>query len=278
MLGTKEQTQGSAVELNQNVRNIEAANASAIYEKHGTQRDEKDMDRMGKLQQLRQLQGLIALNVSSYTIKAWHTTLFTIAITAFTLGWNTFLAHKLPLIEGIGLVLYVLGFFAFIIVLWVMGPHTDTYDVWTRFEDNSGWGNVGLSTLVGLLGPIVTLIGSDSSCHLSEETVDAAWVLPRAMIATATMNYTIGFVITVTVMSSLGNDVSAILSTTYGQPWIQILFNATESRAGTSVMTAVVCILLLFCTINVITTSSRQLFALARDKGLPFSDFLARVS
>lgn len=28
------------------------ANATAVYEKHGTQYDEKDMDRMGKLQQL----------------------------------------------------------------------------------------------------------------------------------------------------------------------------------------------------------------------------------
>ena len=28
------------------------ANATAVYEKHGTQHDQKDMDRMGKVQQL----------------------------------------------------------------------------------------------------------------------------------------------------------------------------------------------------------------------------------
>jgi amino acid transporter len=210
-------------------------------------------------------------------MKGWHSTLFSISITAFAIVWNTVFVRKLPLIEGLGLTLHVFGFFAFVVVLWVMGPRSDSKTVWTKFEDNSGWGNVGLSTLVGILGPIVTLIGSDSSCHLSEELRDAAWVLPRAMVATAIVNYTLGFIMTITIMSTLGDDVSAILTTRFGQPWIQVLFNATESRAGTSIMTAVLCILLLFCSVNQITTSSRQLFAFARDQGLPFSGFLAYV-
>lgn len=224
-----------------------------------------------------QLQGLMAINMPSYTIEGWHSTLFSIAITLFAIIWNTVFVRKLPLIEGIGLTLHVFGFFAFVVVLWVMAPRSDPKTVWTQFEDNSGWGSKGLSTLVGILGPIVTLIGSDSSCHLSEELRDAAWVLPRAMVATALVNYSLGFVMTVTIMSTLGDDVSAILSTTFGQPWIQVLFNATESKTATSIMTAVLCLQLLFCSVNQITTSSRQLFAFARDQGLPFSNFLAHV-
>lgn len=157
-----------------------------------------------------------------------------------------------------------------------MGPKAPAKEVWTTFEDNSGWGNVGLSTLVGILGPVVTLIGSDSSCHLSEELRDAAYVLPRSMVATAVVNYMLGFVMMVTVMSVLG-DVDSVLGTSTGQPWIQVVFNATESRVGTSIMTALVAVLLLFCSINQITTSSRQLFAFARDNGVPFSSFLAHV-
>ncbi|KAJ4354472.1 uncharacterized protein N0V89_006209 [Didymosphaeria variabile] len=386
MLDMKENSSSGVLEL-QTYENVEAANDTAVCEKHGTQYDKKDMNRMGKLQQLsrnfqffqifsiaailgstwefalviigislsnggpaggiwmflvvcfgmlsvtlsmaemasmmpisggqyhwvselapkrhqkllsylvgwmcaigwqcamgttalaatQQLQGLIALNVPNYIIRPWHSTLFCIAVMVFAIIWNTLVTKKLPLVEGIVIVLYVVGFLSFVVVLWVMAPHTNTKDVWTKFEDNSGWGNVGLSTLVGLLGPVVTLIGSDSSCHLSEETVDAAWVLPRAMVATATLNYTIGFIMAVTVMSSLGDDVSAILATTYGQPWIQIMFNATGSRAATSVMVTVVCVLLLFCSSYGIMTVSRQLFALARDKGLPFSDWLAYI-
>jgi len=225
-----------------------------------------------------QIQGLIALNDPSYIIKGWHSTLFCIAITIFALLWNTVFVRKLPLLEDVGLVLHTLGFLAFVSVLWATAPHSDTKDVWTKFEDNSGWGSVGLSTLVGILGPIITLIGSDSSCHLSEELRDASWILPRAMIVTAVANYSLGFVMTVTVMSALGDDVAAVLNTRLGQPWIQVLLNATESRIATSIMTAFLSVMLLCCAVNSITTASRQLFAFARDKGLPFSGWLAHVS
>ncbi|KAF2713003.1 amino acid transporter [Pleomassaria siparia CBS 279.74] len=223
-----------------------------------------------------QLEGLIALNLP-YEIKGWHSTLICIATTIFAILWNTVFIRKLPLLEGLGFILHAFGFVAFLTVLWVMAPRTPAKQVWTTFEDNSGWGNTGLSTVVGILGPMATLIGSDSSCHLSEELKDASWVLPRAMVATAIVNYAMGFVMTVTICSTLGTDTMSVLTTRLGQPWMQILLNATESVAGTSVMAATVWVLLLFCATNSITTSSRQLFAFARDKGLPFSDYLAKI-
>jgi choline transport protein len=224
-----------------------------------------------------QLQGLIALNVPSYAIQGWHGTLFCIAITMFAIVWNTIFIRKLPLVEGVAMVLHVFGFIAFLTVLWVMAPRSDPKTVWTQFEDNSGWGSKGVATLVGILGPMVTLIGSDSSCHLSEELKDAAYILPRAMVATAVVNYSMGFIMTVTILSTLGPDLDSVLGTRFGQPWIQVVYNATGSLAGTSGMTAVVCLLLLFCSINQVTTTSRQLFAFARDNGLPFSSFMAKV-
>lgn len=57
----------------------------------------------------------------------------------------------------------------------------------------------------------------------------------------------------------------------------QIFYNAVQSKAGASGLTAIVCILLFFTAINQVTTTSRQLFAFARDGGLPFSSFLGRV-
>ena len=96
------------------------------------------------------------------------------------------------------------------------------------------------------------------------------------MVATAVINYIMAFVMTVTIMSTLG-DVESILTTTTGQPYIQVVLNATQSRVGTSIMTALVAVILVFSAVNLVTTSSRQLFAFARDKGLPFSSFLAYV-
>jgi choline transport protein len=223
-----------------------------------------------------QFEGLIALNVDSYIIKGWHGTLFSIGITLFAIIWNTVLVRKLPLLEGVIVILHVFGFFAFIVVLWVMGPRSDAKTVWTDFQDNGNWGSIGLSCLVGMTGPVITLIGADSACHLSEELKDAAYVLPRSMVATAIVNYIMGFCMTITIMSTLG-DIDSVMSTTTGQPYIQVVLNATQSRVGTSILTATVAVILLFAAVNLVTTSSRQLFAFARDRGLPFSKTLAYV-
>ncbi|KAK8086710.1 amino acid transporter [Apiospora phragmitis] len=233
-----------------------------------------------------QFGALIALNVPSYRIQGWHGTLLSIAITAFAIVFNTALARKLPLFEMLVGVLNVLGFVAFLAVLWSMAPGAVKEEsgkddrkkkAWTEFQDNAGWGDVGLATLVGILGPSVTLIGADSACHLSEEVRDASWVLPRSMVVTAAINYTVGFVMTVTVMMTVGDHASEFLDSRTGQVYVQILLDVTQSRAGTSVLTALMAVLLLFCAVNGVTTSSRQLFAFARDNGLPCSRWLATV-
>lgn len=224
-----------------------------------------------------QFEALIVLANPDFVIKGWHGALLTIAVACFAIFFNTVLVRKLPLIEGIIIVLHIFGFFTVIIVLWVLGPRSDPTSVLTQFEDNAGWGNLGLACLVGILGPIVTLIGSDSSCHLSEELKDAAWILPRAMVATAVCNYIMGFVMTITLMFTIG-DVSVALASPTGQPYVAVLLTATNSLGATVTLTVVVAILMVFCAVNQVTTSSRQLFAFARDGGLPFSPFLGHVS
>jgi len=213
----------------------------------------------------------------SYVVQGWHGTLLSIAVTLCSILWNTTLVQKLPLVEGIALSVHFLGFFAFLVVLWVMGPRSNTRDTFTKFEDASGWGHSSLSTMVGIIGPIMSLGGADTAVHLAEEVKDAAWTTPRALVATSAVGYSIGFIMTVTVFSTLGNDPNAVLDTSFGLPWIQIMFNATESLAATSIMTAVVCLMLLFCSVNQVTCSSRQLFSFARDKGLPYSAWLSYV-
>lgn len=50
------------------------------------------------------------------------------------------------------------GFFAFLIILWVMAPVSDS-SVLTTFNDN-GWGSSGLACLVGISAPVVSTIGA----------------------------------------------------------------------------------------------------------------------
>ena len=53
MFNTVGDSKSGAVSNSVNHTALDDANAAAVAEKHGTEYDERDMDRMGKLQQLR---------------------------------------------------------------------------------------------------------------------------------------------------------------------------------------------------------------------------------
>jgi choline transport protein len=146
-----------------------------------------------------EVQGLLVLNYDSYVYKHWHGTLLTIAIVVVCATFNTFLAKRLPLVEGIVLVLHVAGFFGILIPLWVLAPRSSSREVWTVFEDAYGWGNKGLACLVGIISPVLSLLGADAATHMSEELKNASKTLPRAMVSTAIFNGSLGFIMVVLV-------------------------------------------------------------------------------
>lgn len=85
------------------------------------------------------------------------------------------------------------------------------------------------------------------------------------MCAAAIINYTLGFITTVSFMSNLG-DVAAALNDRSGQPWVAVIFEVTGSKPATIVLISVMIINFFCCAVNQVTTSSRQIFAFARDK------------
>ncbi|KFY48511.1 hypothetical protein V495_01268 [Pseudogymnoascus sp. VKM F-4514 (FW-929)] len=223
-----------------------------------------------------QIQSLLIINNSSYNFERWHTTLLVIAISFFAIIFNTYLARKLPLVEGIVLILHICGFFAILIPLWVLAPRSEASAVFGQFENGGEWSSIGLSVLVGMLSPVFSFIGPDSATHMSEEIKDASITLPRAMMWTVVINGSLGFVMLVTFCFCLG-DVETILSNPNVMPFVQTFLIATKSHAGTSVMTSILIILTTCGCITNVATASRQMFAFARDQGLPFSNFLAHV-
>ena len=72
---------------------------------------------------------------------------------------NTVVSSLLPKIEGLILVLHVLGFFAVLIPLVYMAPHGSASDVFTLFLNEGGWSTQGLSFFVGILGNVFSFLG-----------------------------------------------------------------------------------------------------------------------
>jgi len=60
-------------------------------------------------------------------------------------------------------------------------------------------------------------------------------------------------------------------------PFIEIFTQATGSTGGGTGMSVVIVVMVFAATIGFTATSSRMIWAFARDKGLPFSDFLSKI-
>ncbi|UDD57212.1 hypothetical protein AFCA_004721 [Aspergillus flavus] len=222
------------------------------------------------------LVGVIAINYpDSYTYEPWHVTLLVIAVAVVALMFNTFLAQKLPLIEGVILIVHCFGFFGILIPLWVLSPSVAPSEVFGSIEDRGDWGSNGLSCLVGLVGPIYALIGPDSAVHMSEEIQDASRVLPQGMIWTLILNGATGFVMVVTYAFCVGN-IDEVLESQTGFPFIQVFLNSTGSVKAATGMTVVIMVMQFCAAISNVATTSRQVYAFARDQGLPFSGILCQ--
>lgn len=105
------------------------------------------------------VQGLIVLKVPDYGPKSWHGTLLYIAIVFGTVFFNTVVISLLPTIEVLILILHVVGFFAILIPLVILGPHGSASDVFNTFLNQGGFPTQGLSFFVGLLGNLFAFVG-----------------------------------------------------------------------------------------------------------------------
>jgi choline transport protein len=240
------------------------------------------------------IQGLIILNVPSYEPQPFHATLLTIAIISFAIFFNTVMATRLPFVEGAALILHLAGFFAIIIPLWVMAPRSPPRVIF-EFSNVGGWNSNGLAAMIGLTIPMGSMIGYDCSVHMckasrhsltsmntnailntAEEIHDASLTLPRALMWAIIPNAVLAFLMAVTLIFTVG-DINAVLVTPTLEPFIQVFYNATNSYAGTNIMSAVMVVLLASCCISEVATASRQIWSFARDKGVPGSTWLAKV-
>ncbi|CAK4023939.1 related to GABA transport [Lecanosticta acicola] len=224
------------------------------------------------------IQGIIILDRPDYDAKMWQGTLLTWAVILVCIFVNTVIPACLPRLEIFILVFHIAGFVAILVTLLVMTPELGSAEsVWLTSLNEGGWPTQGLSYCVGFLGNVATFVGADASVHLAEEVSNAAVNIPRAILGAMTINGVVGFAMMVTVLYCLG-DVDSVLNTNTGYPFIQIFCNSVRNVAGATVMVAIVLALTWACSIGITTTASRMCWSFARDRGLPFSKYLSRVT
>lgn len=222
-------------------------------------------------------QGLLVLNYPSYVPERWQGTLLMYACLLVVVLVNTSGARFLPKIEHIVLVLHTTGFLIILTIIAALAPKSSASFVFSTFDaSDAGWSSNGLAWFVGLISVNLPFVGYDGPCHMAEEVVNASVNVPKAMFMTILLNGILGFGIVFAFLFCLG-DLSQALAPPTGYSFIGTFYQATNSIAGSSVMAAIPTALVICASFGFLASASRQTWAFARDRGLPFSDFLSHV-
>ncbi|CBX99211.1 hypothetical protein IAQ61_000674 [Plenodomus lingam] len=225
-----------------------------------------------------QIQALITLcNPDTYTPHDWHILLLYWAVVAFSVFINVAAGWLLPKFEGGLLILHLVGFFAILIPILVLGPQGDAKEIFTTFANLGGWSSQGLSFCIGLMGSVFAFAGGDGPIHLSEEIRNAQVIVPRSLMAGVLINGSMGLVMIIAVLLRMG-DLDAVLEESPAFPFVAIFHRAVQSRTGAAVMLSIVVIMVIACGVGLSASVSRVCWAFARDRGLPGWRMLSKVS
>ena len=133
-----------------------------------------------------------------------------------------------------------------------------------------------MAVIVGLLQSFFGMCCYDAPAHMTEEMKNASREAPRAIVMSVWLGAITGFVFLVSIFYCIGDIETTAMSPT-GVPLIQIIFDSTGSVNGTCVMALMMTVIGLLASNALTAEASRSLYAFARDHGLPFSKFFAKV-
>ncbi|EKV06752.1 GABA permease (Uga4), putative [Penicillium digitatum PHI26] len=148
--------------------------------------------------------------------------------------------------------------------------------VYGRIDNETTW-PAGWAFMLAWLAPIWSIGSFDSCVHMSEEAMHASKAVPLGIIWSAGSASVLGFLVLSIIAATMNPDVSATISTKFGQPMAQIYYDAV-GREGALAFMAVLCIIQFLVGLSLIVAASRQAWAFSRDGALPFSRFFRHVT
>jgi amino acid transporter len=130
-------------------------------------------------------------------------------------------------------------------------------------------------TLLALTWPIYTVTGFDASAHTSEETVQAAHNVPKGMLRSVYLSGLVGWVMVASFVLAMP-DIAA--GARHGENVFAWLMGEVLPGLGGRALWIGIVVANYLCGLACMTSTSRMMYAFARDGGLPGSRFLKSVS
>ncbi|MBK9991019.1 MAG: amino acid permease [Verrucomicrobia bacterium] len=129
--------------------------------------------------------------------------------------------------------------------------------------------------LLALMWPIYTITGYDASAHTSEETVDAARNVPKGILRSVYLSGLFGWVMVSAFVIALPSIADGAKQGGNIFPWL--MEQVLPGTFGKILWIGIV-VSNFLCGLACVTSTSRMIYAFARDGGLPASSALRKVS
>jgi amino acid transporter len=134
-------------------------------------------------------------------------------------------------------------------------------------------GNATLGFANGLVLSMFTFTGYDASAHLAEETHDPARRTPWGILTSVGVSAVAGYLLLASITLAI-HDLPAVAGDKHAA--LAVMRAALGDGFGRMAM-GLALAAMWFCGLASMTSASRTLYAFSRDRGLPFSTFIARV-
>jgi len=171
-------------------------------------------------------------------------------------------------------VYHVVGVVVVVLALAFFAPRQPISYLFTKTFTTTPDTPYWFAFLGGLLQAQWTYTGYDASAHTIEETKNARVSAPWGIYLSVAISGVFGYIMLAFVTLAI-KDLAATAAA--ANPFIYIFEQALGSTFGRAVLW-IVTLAMWFCGLSCVTSTSRMIFAFARDRGMPLSSTWANVS
>lgn len=224
-----------------------------------------------------ELVGMYALVRPEFEVKRWHVFVCFQLLHIVLLLFNCS-GKALPMISASALYISLFSFFTITITILACshGKFNDAKFVFATFYNETGWKNSVIAFIVGLINPAWSFSCLDCATHMAFEVENPERVIPISILCTVGIGFLTSFCYVISMFFSL-QDLAAVAESNTGMPILEIYRQATGSNAAAIVLGCLVLFTSFGCVIACHTWQARLCWSFARDKGIPYSNFLAKI-
>ncbi|ODV86962.1 hypothetical protein CANARDRAFT_27300 [[Candida] arabinofermentans NRRL YB-2248] len=155
------------------------------------------------------------------------------------------------------------------------GRFNDGSFIFAQVENHSDW-NKGWQFMLSLMAAVWSIGAFDSCIHCSEECENASMGVPIGIMTSVSTVAAISWFCIICLVACMNPDVSSVLDSATGFPFAQIVYDSLGKQWAIGIM-SLIAVCQWLCAASILTALSRQVWAFARDNGLPFHSFIKVV-